>query len=1088
MKKITLSALAILITFSGLIAQKSKLTIHNKRGYKIQTGYVVDGYKEGEWMNISNRNDTSYFVYEKDKLVFSEKHIKKRYGAYKNQTLIESKYTDYRKTTVSNFLLTTHQSKVYALEKNVTCPYYSKPFYRYYISGDSKTVKTIVQQLNLTMTLYPLKNYFGTQYDNNLKRSLPQYSKIEFSIDPESGNRVISDLIIYYQGKKIEQRPDGEFFMLGGDRYELLTSVNYFFQESSAILLKKNGAVIFKQEFHKGLPVSFISYFEEGNINMSCGFKNGLPHGEFNSYYEDGSKKVECVFDEGVLYGKFNYFEQDKALKYSVEFEEGRIDGLVKGKKIALFFKDAVVLQMVEVDELGEIKKWKSGYNKFSSYKGKEDLKVDGVKYIYDKEKKRFDQFFYHSGETHFRYSDYGTRDMILINYHENKDNWFSLYIQKDGKIQDDINLTLNGKNLRKESKKQKLKLIRKRFLNVSRLPYPDILQINTEMRGDTVIRSTFLPTGKKCLEEKFVKGKLSGKRLMWGLEGNLIQEANYKENHQDGFFVSYNSKGEIVEAGNYNSGVKSGKWIKMERGTKYENFHVNSNTAKSIKAYFPSGKEKSVYIVSDSGNYRKEYKEDGSVKSEYKRNKKGKIHGPYFTTWGKGKSVKGTYLNGYKHGEFIYYDEKGKVERVVNFDYGRQLKTKQKEGNRLNSSCNCPQEFNVINGSSYYPTLDDIVSYNHFHSMFEEVFAISEKGYGKIFIRNLNNSHSSDNATRFYGMDMIVFPTSNTFMLPQYKNVQLVLTPCAKTGELAHRNVTLNTNHPLLRYRRGYDSEEDNFEMTSKNVFQLLVEMINGDFEQFITSSHSTMDELEGLTSYLRRNKFKISTSTQYNVQLKHIVDYIDKEDKEEAFFDLFFKKEFDHGILDKKVNPNGYTKFEQSIHKYFYRQLRNVTIAQLRDEIIKINARMTMEGGRYAFKHPYLLYKEKETPIFFTCKSIAIKDKVLFKGIKDICIQPNTQLKGTKMEIVKVNSIQTNSTYTRDKMVWSCLVNYKGVGNGLTVELELNKDKCKGVMNTRMLSKNEIEKIVKELKGVYTPSSQSIVFDVKGQLGRRR
>ena len=67
---------------------------------------------------------------------------------------------------------------------------------------------------------------------------------------------------------------------------------------------------------------------------------------------------------------------------------------------------------------------------------------------------KRYTQFYYHAGDEHFRYTDYGKQNFILINYHKDKNNWFSLYLKSDGEIKDDINLNLDGKNYRKEAKK----------------------------------------------------------------------------------------------------------------------------------------------------------------------------------------------------------------------------------------------------------------------------------------------------------------------------------------------------------------------------------------------------------------------------------------------------------------------------------------------------------------------------------------------------------------------------------------------------------------------------------------------------------
>lgn len=70
MKKLLIFLILILTQFSLLCQEEATITLHNKGRYVTQTGKLIDGYKEGTWINTDRRGDTSYSEYQKDKLIF----------------------------------------------------------------------------------------------------------------------------------------------------------------------------------------------------------------------------------------------------------------------------------------------------------------------------------------------------------------------------------------------------------------------------------------------------------------------------------------------------------------------------------------------------------------------------------------------------------------------------------------------------------------------------------------------------------------------------------------------------------------------------------------------------------------------------------------------------------------------------------------------------------------------------------------------------------------------------------------------------------------------------------------------------------
>ncbi|MDA9067129.1 hypothetical protein N9K26_04960, partial [Flavobacteriales bacterium] len=229
MKKTVLIIIGLLLTFIS-ISQETEITLHDKGGYVSQTGKLVEGYKQGQWININRRGDTSFALYKKDQIIFEKTFVKQTYGEEKGSTIVESKYFDYNKLIKSLFILKTIGNEIHGFEKNVTCPSYSKPYYKYKIS-DYKGAKSIIQQFDFKMLLYQVKDFYGTQYDNDLRHVLPYYGRVEFITD-ETGNKKISNVIVNFGSLRIGDKKEGEE-KSEEDNYEIEVSDSYFFLEES---------------------------------------------------------------------------------------------------------------------------------------------------------------------------------------------------------------------------------------------------------------------------------------------------------------------------------------------------------------------------------------------------------------------------------------------------------------------------------------------------------------------------------------------------------------------------------------------------------------------------------------------------------------------------------------------------------------------------------------------------------------------------------------------------------------------------------------------------------------------------------------
>ena len=77
MKKTVLIIIGLLLTFIS-ISQETEITLHDKGGYVSQTGKLVEGYKQGQWININRRGDTSFALYKKDQIIFEKTFVKQK--------------------------------------------------------------------------------------------------------------------------------------------------------------------------------------------------------------------------------------------------------------------------------------------------------------------------------------------------------------------------------------------------------------------------------------------------------------------------------------------------------------------------------------------------------------------------------------------------------------------------------------------------------------------------------------------------------------------------------------------------------------------------------------------------------------------------------------------------------------------------------------------------------------------------------------------------------------------------------------------------------------------------------------------------
>lgn len=67
------------------------------------------------------------------------------------------------------------------------------------------------------------------------------------------------------------------------------------------------------------------AYFEDGKVEYTGHYKNGVEDGLWTYYYENGNKKYEETYKNGVEHGVRYEYAPDGSLRVEIHFDKGRV-------------------------------------------------------------------------------------------------------------------------------------------------------------------------------------------------------------------------------------------------------------------------------------------------------------------------------------------------------------------------------------------------------------------------------------------------------------------------------------------------------------------------------------------------------------------------------------------------------------------------------------------------------------------------------------------------------------------------------------------------------------------------------------------
>jgi antitoxin component YwqK of YwqJK toxin-antitoxin module len=340
--------------------------------------------------------------------------------------------------------------------------------------------------------------------------------------------------------------------------------------------------------------------------------------------YPDG-QSVYCIDASGKMQGEMTAWHTTGKVSMKVEYKDSEIDG-----PHSIFHTNGALFQQGKNEKGKKTGTWISYYD--DGVKMEEGAYVNGAKsgkwISYNRDGKKSEEAEYKNDQKNGTYTSYHANGATheTGRYVDDKKEGLWTELRQDGTKEEETNY--------KEGKR-----------------HGESAELDSE--------------GRKIKSITWKLDKRSGPYREWRIDrgqARLELEGTYEDNERDGTFTRFDADGKANDVTAYKNGKRHGPYVRYsgqgEKRHKWEEGqHDNDQKV---------------------GVWRR-YSEDGQVTLEetYAKNK---LNGR-MTSWGKAirdgkrfKTEEGEYLDGEKHGRWLYFDPDGKVVREERYDQGRKV------------------------------------------------------------------------------------------------------------------------------------------------------------------------------------------------------------------------------------------------------------------------------------------------------------------------------------------------------------------------------------------------------------------------------
>lgn len=421
--------------------------------------------------------------------------------------------------------------------------------------------------------------------------------------------------------------------------------------------LNKNKKPIVSIGFKNGkLHGAFVFYNSQGKIKTQLHYKENILNGDIAIYTKKGTLITEGNYLNGKKNGNWKIYTENGNLLEDRIFNKGKRD-----KKQTYYYKDSEQLKSIVFwnNENREMHKDKVWYKNGT-------LKQEG------KEKKYYPngQLQLHSIDETNLYREYYSNGKlkefrcfpVRILYTDSGTVQSAFYKKSYGKSYESHNRS-EKQYLKDENKKINSFPEEFNWMANKHILFKEHKTLDSNNKENGLYAINY-PNGNKFIEMNFKNGFLHGKVTHFTIKGDTIKALQFYENQFDGKQIYYSVNRTILKTTQYKKGIPYGvlKEYSFIDGTLSSIYNFDT---KSRKRYAFGKLNNEQKYISDNQYYEKNYfQKTEDVKSEIWYSKENIKHGFFFEINNKKIKTEGYYLNGKKHGVFIYTYPNGDIKK----------------------------------------------------------------------------------------------------------------------------------------------------------------------------------------------------------------------------------------------------------------------------------------------------------------------------------------------------------------------------------------------------------------------------------------
>ncbi len=874
----------LLASTSGFAQKKVSYTYPN--GNKKEEGTWVEGEKDGKWTKwFENGNIEEEIVYKKGEILNKKTFNSSGYIVEeKNYTIhpkfVYTKLFTFGRLYIENFTAPNGKTVAYENTYNPTNESFSSNSYHIEIDG--------IQQKNGFPSIYFHKD--GSIHEVRCGRNVVGWHE-NGVLREVSGYFYDGTYIRWYRWNESGERVDNMLRVIKQDtatfdKNGIKPKLQYSFKGNRPHGVWKdyytNGQLWFEIEYDNGVPKGdYQSFYFNGKPQLKAHFTNGFVDGPYTEWYDNGNKRMEGNMKLCLKDGTWKYWNENGTLGKIESFKNGILDGEF------VFWDSDGVLKEKKYYKNGKLEGWEH------IYYAKDTLK--SVKYYmngysnYGEQKEFFrngnlDKLSYNNVNLKMHYFKEG--NLISVNGDLLRLSWY-----KDGTLEA-ITYSENGNNfayLHFRNGQITSKNCRINGQNTDSIPYawmyPKDGKLELKQVGDSVngkregTWKLYYPSGDVWIEMSYKNDLLDGEYIVRTVNGQIVKKVQLTNGLRNGTYEEWSSAGNKLVEEFYKNGKLEGSQKKWKEGEKYYLYsiaHYSNNQLNGDSYTFLENGDTLSHSCLKNGvseGIEKVYDRDEHYHYASYMYKNGIKDGEATIYFPNGKvEWKGNFYNDKRHGEWIQYNEAGKVIDRKQYEFGDEILAP------TDIECQCTTNYNKASDLKFAPAIFTFYKYEPFFEATSKYFTIDKKVYEQLFYKNFQTM-SNLQALTVVALDTVWFET------PAAKGLRFVVNPCLTRNQYSTTELYFSITDPIQEDRRFHSNST--FDYQAKSYFRLALRLVEYEMNDSFKFLSLCVDFLLKSHNISRNDAYKelknLGKEHEIPPTLLNRIERIDKMSEEE-------------------------------------------------------------------------------------------------------------------------------------------------------------------------------------------------------------